>query len=36
MAGNITTNFGNLKGCENYEEWAFAAENYITLEGMDS
>lgn len=35
MAGSYLVNVPKLKGRENYDEWAFAAENYLLLEGMD-
>lgn len=35
MAGNVITSINKLKGRENYEEWAFAVENYLILEGME-
>lgn len=35
MAGSYLVNVPKLKGRENYDEWAFAAENFLLLEGMD-
>lgn len=35
MAGSYLVNVPKLKGRENYDEWAFAAENFLILEGMD-
>lgn len=35
MAGNYIVNVPKLKGRENYDEWAFAAENFLILEGVD-
>lgn len=34
MATNFALNVPKLKGRENYDEWAFAAENFLILEGM--
>lgn len=35
MAGSYIVNVPKLKGRENYDEWAFAAENFLLLEGVD-
>lgn len=35
MAGSYIVNVPKLKGRENYDEWAFAAENFLMLEGVD-
>ncbi|KAG7307913.1 hypothetical protein JYU34_006528 [Plutella xylostella] len=35
MAGSYIVNVPKLKGRENYDEWAFAAENFLILEGVD-
>lgn len=35
MAGNYLINVPKLRGRENYDEWAFAAENFLILEGVD-
>lgn len=32
---NVIASISKLKGRENYEEWAFAVENYLILEGME-
>lgn len=34
MATNYLVNVPKLKGRENYNEWTFAAENFLVLEGM--
>lgn len=34
MATNIISSIPKLKGRENYEDWAFAVENFLILEGM--
>lgn len=34
MSTNYLVNVPKLKGRENYSEWAFAAENFLVLEGM--
>ena len=34
MATNYLASVSKLKGRENYSEWAFAAENFLVLEGM--
>ncbi|KAJ8711665.1 hypothetical protein PYW08_006955 [Mythimna loreyi] len=34
MATNFLTSIPKLKGRENYDEWAFAAENLLILEGV--
>lgn len=35
MAANYISNVPKLKGRENYDEWAYAAENFLILEGID-
>lgn len=35
MAGSYIVNVPKLKGRENYDEWAFAAENFLLLDGVD-
>lgn len=35
MAASYIVNVPKLKGRENYDEWAFAAENFLVLEGVD-
>lgn len=35
MAGSYIVNVPKLKGRENYDEWAFAAENFLMLDGVD-
>ncbi|CAH2035928.1 unnamed protein product, partial [Iphiclides podalirius] len=35
MAASYIINVPKLKGRENYDEWAFAAENFLILEGVD-
>ncbi|CAG9134816.1 unnamed protein product [Plutella xylostella] len=35
MSSNLITNIPKLKGRENYEDWAFAVENFLILEGME-
>lgn len=35
MAGSYIVNVPKLKGRENYDEWSFAAENFLILEGVD-
>ncbi|CAF4918661.1 unnamed protein product [Pieris macdunnoughi] len=35
MAGSYIVNVPKLRGRENYDEWAFAAENFLILEGVD-
>ncbi|CAH2099257.1 unnamed protein product [Euphydryas editha] len=35
MAGNYILNVPKLKGRENFDEWAFAVENFLILEGVD-
>lgn len=35
MAGSYIVNVPKLKGRENYDEWAFAVENFMILEGVD-
>lgn len=35
MSGNYSVNVPKLKGRENYDDWAFAAENFMILEGVD-
>lgn len=35
MATNYITSVPKLKGRENYDEWCFAAENLLVLDGMD-
>lgn len=34
MASSIISTITKLKGRENYEDWAFAVENFLILEGM--
>lgn len=34
MAANYIANVPKLRGRENYDEWVFAAENFLILEGM--
>lgn len=34
MSGNYAINVPKLRGRENYDEWAFAAENFLVLEGV--
>lgn len=34
MTTNYLISVPKLKGRENYNEWAFAAENFLVLEGM--
>lgn len=34
MAANYIVNVPKLRGRENYDEWVFAAENFLILEGM--
>lgn len=34
MAGNFIVNVPKLKGRENYDDWAFAVENFLILEGL--
>lgn len=34
MAANYVVNVPKLRGRENYDEWVFAAENFLILEGM--
>lgn len=34
-SGNYSVNVPKLKGRENYDDWAFAAENFMILEGVD-
>lgn len=34
MAANYIINVPKLRGRENYDEWVFAAENFLILEGM--
>ncbi|GBP20126.1 hypothetical protein EVAR_5556_1 [Eumeta japonica] len=33
MSSNYVVSMPKLKGRENYQEWAFAAENFLVLEG---
>lgn len=33
--GNYSVNVPKLKGRENYDDWAFAVENFLILEGVD-
>lgn len=35
MASNYSLNVPKLKGRENYDDWAFAVENFLILEGID-
>lgn len=35
MSGNYAVNVPKLKGRENYDDWAFAVENFMILEGVD-
>ncbi|XP_074042626.1 uncharacterized protein isoform X2 [Leptinotarsa decemlineata] len=35
MSGNYSVNVPKLKGRENYDDWAFAAENFMILEDVD-
>lgn len=35
MAGNYSMNVPKLKGRDNYDDWAFAVENFLILEGID-
>lgn len=35
MAGSYIVNVPKLKGRENYDEWAFAAEHFLMLDGID-
>jgi hypothetical protein len=35
MSGNYSVNVPKLKGRENYDDWAFAVENFLILEGVD-
>lgn len=34
-SGNYLVNVPKLKGRDNYDDWAFAARNFLVLEGMD-
>lgn len=34
MYANYSVNVPKLRGRENYDEWAFAAENYMVIEGV--
>lgn len=34
MSTNLIASIAKLRGRENYEDWAFAVENYLVLEGM--
>lgn len=34
MTTNLIASIAKLRGRENYEDWAFAVENYLILEGM--
>lgn len=36
MTANYIASVPKLKGRENYDEWSFAAENLLVLEGMDN
>lgn len=35
MSNSYLTNVPKLKGRENFEDWAFAVENLLVLEGAD-
>lgn len=35
MAGNYSLSVPKLKGRDNYDDWAFAVENFLILEGID-
>lgn len=35
MASSYIVNVPKLKGLENYDEWVFAAENFLIFEGVD-
>jgi hypothetical protein len=35
MSGNYSVNVPKLRGRENYDDWAFAVENFLILEGVD-
>lgn len=35
MSSNLIVSVPKLKGRENYDEWAFAAENLLILEGLE-
>jgi hypothetical protein len=35
MSGNYSVNVSKLRGRENYDDWAFAVENFLILEGVD-
>lgn len=34
LAGSLIASVPKLRGRDNYEEWAFAAENFLLLEGL--
>ncbi|GBP61402.1 hypothetical protein EVAR_37933_1 [Eumeta japonica] len=34
-SGSYIVNVPKLKGRENYDDWAFAARNFLVLEGID-
>ncbi|CAF4953454.1 unnamed protein product [Pieris macdunnoughi] len=34
MSTNLIASIAKLRGRENYEDWAFAVENYLVLEGV--